>query len=300
MEDTRAARLDARVAAEFSLSRRRAREAVEAGQVDVDGAVATQPAMTPAPAARLSFDPNRRKRKAPRFSVPVAYADDDVVVVDKPAGLLTVPTDGRPEEDCVLNRVREGLSRALGGRPYAGALHRLDRGTSGLVAIATSREAHARGRALFRRRAFSRTYLALVKGVPSPPAGVIDAPIGGEYRDGRRRVARDEDEGALDAVTRYRVVERFHRLSLVELRLETGRQHQIRLHLHHIGHPILGDVVYRDARDQDGGRAPRGGRPLLHAAHLSFEHPMTGKRVALAARPPRDFEEAIARARRAT
>jgi 23S rRNA pseudouridine1911/1915/1917 synthase len=298
VDDTRAERLDARVAREFGLSRRAAREAIEAGQVDVDGAPATQTAAPARSGQRVAFDPNRKKRKATRFSVPVAYADEHVVVVDKPAGLLTVPTDGRPDEDCVLNRVRGDLLRARGGRPYVGALHRLDRGTSGLVALALSREAHARGRGLFRRRAFSRTYLALVKGIPSPASGVVDVPIGGEYRDGRRRVADGDDDGALDAVTRYRVVERFHRLALVELTLETGRQHQIRLHMQHIGHPIVGDVVYRSDRDE--GRAPRGGRPLLHAARLSFEHPATGRRVSVSAPLPRDFDEAIARARRAT
>lgn len=295
-------RLDLRVAREFSLSRRRAREVVECGQIDVAGKKATDPATPVSSRERVLFDPNRKKTRAVRFRIAAAYADDHIVVLNKPAGLLTVPTDGNAGEDCALNRLREDVESVRGRGAYVGALHRLDRGTSGLVAFALSRDVHARGRALFRRHAIERRYLALVKGVPRPASGVVDAPVADEYRGGRRHLARDEEEESKDAITHYRVVEALGSLSLVELKLETGRQHQIRLHMRHVGHPLVGDKVYADrphgrAREGDKVTSRASLRPLLHAASLAFDHPISGRRVSVEAPLPADFSRALDRAR---
>ena len=284
-------RLDVRVAREFHLSRRRAQDAIGAGQVDVGSTRIKDPGRRVEAVEPVSFHPNRRREQAIRLSLPCAYQADDLVVVDKPAGLLTVPTDGHSDDDCVLNRLRADLTRVRGRQAYVGALHRLDRGTSGLVAIALSRECHAQGRAAFRDHAFVRRYLALVEGVPKATAGTIDLPIADEYEAGKRHIARDGDEPSRHAVTHYRVKERFAGAALLELELETGRQHQIRLHLRALGHPIIGDSVYGAK-----GRA-RDGRPFLHACMLAFPHPLTGQPIDCESDPPSDFAAALNRLR---
>lgn len=222
--------------------------------------------------------------KGPRLDL--LHADRDLIVVNKPAGLLSIPSaPGRLEhEDSVLRRAREYAAHKRGRQAYAGMLHRLDRGTSGALAVALSREVHAAGRLLFKAHEFDRTYLAIVEGVPHPAEGTIDTPIASEYEGGRRDVTARGDR-ALPARTHYRVREAFGRAALVELTLETGRQHQIRIHLASIGHPVSGDRVYGHARES----AKRTDRPLLHASRLAFPHPLTGKPVAVEAPLPPDF-----------
>ena len=236
----------------------------------------------------------RRGRERERLIL--LHAERDLIVIDKPAGLLTMPSaPGRAEhEDSVLARAREYARHKRGRQAYVGLLHRLDRGTSGALAIALSHEVHAAGRLLFKAHRFDRTYLALVAGVPDPEQGTIDRPITSEYRDGRRAVADDAGD-ALSARTHYRVVERFDRdAALVELTLDTGRQHQIRIHLSSLGHPVLGDRVYRPS----GESAKRTDRPLLHAWKLAFPHPLTSRRIAVEAPLPRDFATRLERLRR--
>jgi 23S rRNA pseudouridine1911/1915/1917 synthase len=223
------------------------------------------------------------------------HTERDLIVIDKPAGLLTMPSaPGRAEhEDSVLRRARAYAQHKQGRRAYAGLLHRLDRGTSGALAIALSREVHAAGRLLFKAHHFERIYFALVEGVPDPAEGTIDRPISGEYLDGRRDVA-DGKPGALPARTHYRVAERFGReAALVELQLETGRQHQIRVHLSSIGHPVLDDRVYA----RTPASAKRTDRPFLHAWKLGFPHPLTRSPIQAEAPLPRDFVARIERLR---
>lgn len=223
------------------------------------------------------------------------HAGRDLIVVNKPAGVLAIPSaPGRAaHEDSMLARAREYARHKRGRQAYAGMLHRLDRGTSGALAIALSPAVHAAGRQLFAAHRFHRTYLAIVEGAPEEDAGVIDRPIGAEYRDGRRDVITPGEE-TLPARTRFHVVERFgRRAALVELTLETGRQHQIRIHLASIGHPVMDDRVYGRARES----ARPTDRPLLHAATLAFPHPLTGDRIAVQAPLPRDFRARLARLR---
>ncbi len=284
-------RLDVRVARDFALSRRKAQDAIGAGQVDVGPQRVREAGYRVEASSTVTYHPNRRREEAIRLSLPCAFQDEHFAVVDKPPGLLTVPTDGGSGEDCVLTRLRADLTRVRGPRAYVGALHRLDRGTSGLVAIALSREGHAAGRAAFRDHAFLRRYLALVEGVPEPASGTIDLPIADEYESGQRHIARDEDEPSRHAVTHYKVRERFPHAALLEVELDTGRQHQIRLHLRAIGHPIMGDGVYgREKR-------PAFGRPLLHACKLVFPHPLTGQTIDCQSEPPVDFAAALKRLR---
>lgn len=276
------------------LSRRRAQAAIEKGQVSIDGRVSREPGEQVAAQAEVRWDRNRRATPRTRISLPLLYSDDDLLIVDKPAGLLSVPTSpGAVREDTVLARVMDYARHRNPRRPFAGAVHRLDRDTSGALAVALGPETKSALRALFREHRVQRTYTALVGGRPQKEQGTIDAPIHDAYRGGRRRIAR-EDEPSREAVTRFKVLERFEGGALLEVELETGRQHQIRLHLAHVGLPVLGDPVY--------GRAAKGTpdapRQMLHARTLAFRHPRTGASVRVESPLPPDFKEALRRLRR--
>ena len=284
-------RLDRRVARDFGLSRRKAQDVIGAGQVDVGPTRVRDAGQRVEPSQSVTYNSNRRREEAIRLSLPSVYQDEYLVVVDKPPGLLTVPTDGGSNDDSVLSRLRADLTRVRGPRAYVGALHRLDRGTSGLVAVALSRECHAAGRAAFRDHAFLRRYLALVEGVPKAAKGTIDLPIADEYESGQRHIARDDDEPSRPAVTHYRVQERFPRAALLAVELDTGRQHQIRLHLRAIDHPIVGDAVYGPPQRSVGSR------PLLHACKLAFPHPLSGAPIDCESELPSDFADALRRLR---
>jgi 23S rRNA pseudouridine1911/1915/1917 synthase len=272
------------------LSWSRIRSAIERGQVTVDDIVTRDPGEEVGLSNAVSFDPDRRALPRVRLDLPRLYEDDEILVVDKPAGLLTVPThpEAKATEDTVLRRAQEYVRRLQGRSGYAGMLHRLDRDTSGAVAIALSRDAHHLGRELFAAHEFHRWYLAVVHGVPPTQVGTIDAPISNDYIGGRRRIARYEAEGR-HAVTHYRVRDAYRHAALLELRLETGRQHQIRLHLQELGHPLVGERVYGD----DARRA-RASRQMLHAWKLQFRHPIRRAIVAAEAPVPPDMAKLCA------
>jgi 23S rRNA pseudouridine1911/1915/1917 synthase len=288
------------------LSRRRAREVIEKGQVTVNGALVRQPGLMVPENATLKWDPNRKALPRARASLPILWADEAMVVVDKPAGLLAVATAPEAEEDTALRRMQDYARHLSPRRPYVGLVHRLDRDTSGALAFALTKEAREALRALFRAHRIERRYVALVQGQPRSDSGQIDLPLHEGYVSGRRRVARPGEE-ARPALTRWRVLERFPTAALLELTLETGRQHQIRVHLAHAGLPVLGDRVY-GARG--GAEAPRGRprptrrvhapvpRQMLHARVLGFTHPVTGAAVRVESPLPEDFRAVLQRLRR--
>jgi 23S rRNA pseudouridine1911/1915/1917 synthase len=284
-------RLDLAVARSFGLSRRAAREAVRSGRVDVDGVPADEPGREVSDGAKVSFDPARAQRRSVRSRLPVLYEDADVLIVDKPAGLLTVPTEAR-EKDTAWSRSLHYLQRRYGGRPYAGIVHRLDRDTSGALAFARNRDALHVLQELFRTHAIEREYAALVAGAP-PDRGTFDADLVREPGL-KRRTARAGQTGRR-AVTRFRTLERLPDAALVAVRPETGRTHQIRVHFAEAGHPVLGDRVYGTA----SGAADRAPRQMLHARTLGFRHPATGKTVSAEAPLPEDFERSLAALRAA-
>ena len=232
-----------------------------------------------------------------RRRLSILHEDAEILVIDKPAGLLTIPSDPAraPFEDTVIKRVRAYVERPRGPRPYVGMLHRLDRDTSGALAIALTRDAHVQGRELFAAHRFERHYLAIVHGVPAREQGTIRAPIRSTYASGRRGIARGGEDG-LEAVTHYTVLDAFGRTSLLALELDTGRQHQIRAHLEFLGHPLVGERVYAEGARQSI-KAPR---PMLHAWRLSFPHPVRQNTITVEADPPRDFLQMIERFERQT
>jgi 23S rRNA pseudouridine1911/1915/1917 synthase len=291
-------RLDVALIAQHpGLSRRKAREAIEKGQVTVDGRMIREPGtLIRSPAAVIAFDPNRKALPRVRSAIPILYEDDSVLIVNKPAGLLSVPSGpGADHEETAVGHVRDYISRLTPKRPYVGLVHRIDRDTSGALVFAKSAESRQALIGLFSRHAIERRYSAIVAGLPAKDAGVVDVPIKDAYEGGRRGVAKG-DEPSQPARTHWRVVERFANAALLEVTLETGRQHQVRIHLAHIGLPVLGDSRYgRDAASKPvRTRRDRAPRQMLHAQKLAFVHPLTGTKVEVLSTLPPDFLEAIA------
>ena len=230
---------------------------------------------------------------AQRLPLAIVYEDRDLMVLNKPAGLIVHPGAGNP--DRTLMNALLAHAPALRQVPRAGIVHRLDKDTSGLMVVAKNLSAQARLATQLAERRVARTYLALVHGEP-PQHGLIDAPIG---RDTRARTRMTVTRRGKEARTRYRVLERFRQeprtaFALLECRLETGRTHQIRVHLQHIHHPVVGDPVYR----RGAGRGPEFGRQALHAAQLELVHPRSGKPRSWKAPLPADMKKLLASLRR--
>jgi 23S rRNA pseudouridine1911/1915/1917 synthase len=297
-------RLDKQVKAGHpDLSWRQVREAIEKGQVTVDGRVQKDPGLDVFSGAAIELNLNRPAQSRARAAFDILHEDDHIIVLNKPAGVLSIPSspEAGNSEDTILKRVREYVAFKRGHKSYVGMLHRLDRDTSGSLAVALSKDAHAAGRELFKEHRFERHYLALVQGIPDPPSGTIKARISSGYRDGRRKLVDDWAAG-LDAATDYRVRERLNGAALLELRLHTGRQHQIRLHLEQLGHPLIGERVYANPESASG--KPTAGhasvsskRNMLHAWTLAFPHPLTGDEISVEAPLPADFVKTMKRLR---
>jgi 23S rRNA pseudouridine1911/1915/1917 synthase len=289
-EDEAGTRLDKALAAREEVgSRSLAEKLLRDGAVQVDGelrpkshrleAGAVVSAELPEPAAGLLREP---------VSVPVVYEDEHLLVLDKPAGLVVHPGAGVREGTLVGQLLSLG---AAGGpdpdRP--GVVHRLDRDTSGLLVAARSEAAHSALQEAIRRREVERRYLALARGAPRSRTGRIDAPIGRDRRDPTRR-SLDTDEPR-EAVTHFEVVELMTEHALLDVHLETGRTHQIRVHLAAVDLPVSGDAQY-------GIRGDLGlDRQFLHAHRLSFRHPLSGEQIDVESLLPSDLESALERAR---
>jgi 23S rRNA pseudouridine1911/1915/1917 synthase len=227
--------------------------------------------------------PDAAAPRAQRMPLRIVHEDQDLIVIDKPAGLVVHPGAGQPDRT-LLNALLAHALR-LAGVPRAGIVHRLDKDTSGLLVVAKTVEAQADLARQLAERSMRRVYFAVVQGDP-PASGVIDAAIG---RDVRSRVRMAVSHRGKPARTAYRVVERFGHAALLECRLETGRTHQIRVHLQHIRHPLVGDPVYRRGT-RHGLTFPR---QALHAGELTLTHPRTRKSMTWRAPLPRDMKRLL-------
>ena len=271
---------------------------VEAGAVRVNGTpVATRSRKLQEGDAVEVVVPDRPEVQVepdPGVVVPLVYADDDVAVVDKPAGLVVHPGAGNDAGTLVHGLLARFPQLAAGpGDPTRpGIVHRLDKGTSGLMVVALSERAYASLVAQLQARTMERRYTALVWGHVEADAGMVDAPVG---RSGRDPTRMSVSRRGREARTRYRVLARYADpapLTLLECRLETGRTHQIRVHLAAIGHPVVGDSRYGGARSELPAV-----RPFLHAGFLAFDHPGSGERLELRSPLPEELEDIHARAR---
>ena len=224
--------------------------------------------------------------KAETIPLEILYEDDDLLVIDKPAGLTVHPAPGHPEHtlvNAVLSHFPQ-LAESGGERLRPGIVHRLDKDTSGLVVVAKNREALANLSGQFKSRSVTKIYLTLVKGYLKPGSGLIEASLGRD-RGNRKRMAITEN--GKEARTRYRVLKYYQDgYTLLEVTLETGRTHQIRVHLAAIGFPVAGDITY-------GVKAPFLSRQFLHAHRIEFILPSTGETVAFQSELPPDLKQAL-------
>jgi 23S rRNA pseudouridine1911/1915/1917 synthase len=239
---------------------------------------------------QVAAEEPRGEIAAEAIELRVAHEDADVLVIDKPAGLVVHPGAGNPRH--TLQNALLGHDPKLAQLPRAGLIHRLDKDTSGLLVIARNPEAQTSLARQLMARTMSREYLTVCVGVMTG-GGTIDAPIGRNHSDRLRMAVRGSGR---PAVTHYRVLERFRAHTYLSVQLETGRTHQIRLHLSHLKYPVVGDPVYGGRFAQPKGAAQslvdtlRGfKRQALHAAALGFDHPRTGKRLILNSPVPDDF-----------
>ena len=285
--DAAGQRLDVFLAATAG-SRAAAQRLIDAGRVLVDGAPKPKRhAVAAGERIAVRAAPATPERDVPEAAYDVVYEDDHLLIVDKPAGVVVHPARGHAAGT---------LAQALAGRAFGGddptrtgIVHRLDRDTSGLLVVARSEEAHTALKAMLKERRITREYLALVEGRPAARAGTIDAPLGRDRRV-RTRISTDTD-APRDAVTHFETERTFEGHTLLRVRLETGRTHQIRAHLKAIGHPVAGDPEY--------GHAGALGleRQFLHAERLAFEHPLTGAAIDVRSPLPAHLIKALARAR---
>ena len=286
-------RLDAFLAARLpELSRSRAASLVQEGRVTVNGRPASKSCRLTG-GETLSVDlpeqPADTSLTAQAIPLDVVYEDDEVIVVNKPAGLVVHPAPGHPDGTLVnalLHHCGDSLS-GIGGEKRPGIVHRIDRDTSGLIIAAKNDAAHAFLSAQLSDHTLARTYECLVTGSLKQDSGTVNAPIGRHPAD-RKKMA--VVAGGRPAVTHWEVVARYPGVTHLRCRLETGRTHQIRVHMAHIGHPILGDTVY-------GAKKPVPGLTgqCLHARELKFIHPRTGESVHLETDLPPYFREVLDR-----
>jgi 23S rRNA pseudouridine1911/1915/1917 synthase len=286
-------RVDAAIARLFGLSRTKAAELVLAGDVTLDGATVSKSDRVGA-GSWLEVDlPSARPEAAvvpePVPGLRVVHDDDDIVVVDKPVGVAAHPSPGWSGPTVLGGLAAAGYSIATSGAAERqGIVHRLDVGTSGLMVVAKSERAYSALKRAFKERTVDKTYHALVQGLPDPTRGTIDAPVGRHpQHDYRWAVVA----GGKPSITHYEVLEAFRSASLLEVHLETGRTHQIRVHVAALHHPCVGDLTY----GADPVLAARVGlhRQWLHAVRLAFEHPGTGHRIELSSPYPDDLQHAL-------
>jgi 23S rRNA pseudouridine1911/1915/1917 synthase len=299
-------RLDRLIAASLpELSRSRVKALIEAGQVATGGATISDPSYRVKPGQSFAILVPEARPAAPTaqaIALDIIYEDADLIVVNKPAGMVVHPGPGNPDSTLVNALIAHcGASLSgIGGELRPGIVHRLDKDTSGLIVAAKNDTAHRRLSEAFARHDIERAYQAVVWGVPIPPQGEISGNIG-RHRTNRKKMAI-LTRGGKPALTRYRVLRRLGAAaSLVECRLATGRTHQIRVHLASIGHPVVGDPTYgriTSARSSVVGKAAQAAirglnRQALHAFLLGFDHPRTGEHVRWSVGLPEDINDLI-------
>lgn len=282
-----------------SLSRARVQALIDEGRLRIDGATVTDASRRVKAGSVLELAEPPASAPIPagqKIALDIVYEDRDVIVVDKPAGLVVHPAAGNPDGTLVnalIAHCGKSLS-GIGGVKRPGIVHRIDKDTSGLIVAAKNDRAHAALAEAFARHDIDRAYLAVVRGRPRPSEGAIEGAIGRDKWD-RKRMAVVAS-GGKDALTHYRVLASRPdgAASLVECRLATGRTHQIRVHMAHIGHPLIGDQLYaKGRRSRNPGLKVAFDRQALHAVILGFVHPRSGKSIAFRSKLPKDFKELL-------
>ncbi|ATP19118.1 RluA family pseudouridine synthase [Sphingobium yanoikuyae] len=280
------------------LSRERIKALIVEGQI-VSGGRSLNPSMKVAVGQDYSITlpaPVALDAVAQDIPLDIVHEDADLIVVDKPAGLVVHPAAGNLDGTLVnaLLHHCDGQLSGIGGVARPGIVHRIDKDTSGLLVVAKSDKAHEGLARQFKDHSIDRLYAAIVYGIPTPGSGTVDAWIGRSDADRKKMAVHREGRGK-HAVTHYRVMERLRGAAMVECRLETGRTHQVRVHMAHLGHPLIGDPVY--GRDRKGFKSILETlgfkRQALHAKRLGFIHPVTEEPLAFDSPLPADMQELL-------
>ena len=227
------------------------------------------------------------KLKAQEIPLDIIYEDSDIIVVNKPKGMVVHPANGNPDGtlvNAILSICKNSLS-GIGGELRPGIVHRLDKDTSGLIIVAKNNKAHINMSEQIKERNVKKTYIALVRGNVPEEEATINMPIGRSTKD-RKKMAVTKN--GKQAITHFKVLKRYSKYTLLEIKIETGRTHQIRVHMAEIGYPVVGDAVYSNGKNEFGIEGQ-----MLHAYKLEFMHPITNKHMELTAPLPQYFEEIL-------
>ena len=232
-------------------------------------------------------EPKQIELKAQNIPIEIIYEDSDIIVVNKPKGMVVHPANGNPDGtlvNAIMAICKDSLS-GIGGEIRPGIVHRIDKDTSGLLIVAKNDNAHVKMSEQIKDRKVNKKYIALVRGIIKENEATINMPIARNKKD-RKKMAVDKD--GKEAITHFKVLRRYDKYTLLEVKIDTGRTHQIRVHMAEIGHPVIGDEVYSNGKNEFNVKGQ-----MLHAKSLDFEHPITGKKMHLEAELPDYFKKVI-------
>ena len=282
-------RLDAHLSEITDYSRTAIQRLIEEGKITVNGKV-EKPSYKVQEEDKIEIQEEPAKEtqlKAQNIPLEILYEDNDIIVVNKPKGMVVHPANGNPDGtlvNAIMAICKDSLS-GIGGEIRPGIVHRLDKNTSGAIIVAKNDKAHIALSEQIKNHEVKKTYWALVRGIVKENNATINMPIARSKKD---RKKMDVDKNGKEAITHFKVLKRFDDCTLLEINIETGRTHQIRVHLSHIGYPVIGDDVYSNGKNKWGivGQC-------LHAKSLDFKHPITGKQMHIEAKLPDYFEKIL-------
>ncbi|RCJ14562.1 pseudouridine synthase [Nostoc sp. ATCC 43529] len=287
-------RLDRYLSQELpDLSRSRIQQLIEEGNVQLNGKICTSKKINVRVGDRITLEiPQAQPLELQAEDIPldILYEDDQLLILNKPAGLVVHPAPGHPD-GTLVNALLAHCSNlpGIGGVQRPGIVHRLDKDTTGAIAIAKTEVAHYHLQAQLKAKTARREYLGVVYGAPKTESGTIDLPIGRHPQDRKKMAIIPVEQGGRPALTHWQVLERLGNYTLIHFQLETGRTHQIRVHSAKMGHPIVGDPVYGSGRSL-GVNLPG---QALHAWRLKLQHPVSGEMIEVTATPPSQFTKLL-------
>ncbi len=282
-------RIDAYIAKSANISRVNAQRLISEGKILVNGKSVKHSYKTQEndEITMEQEEPKEVELKAENIPLEIIYEDKDIIVVNKPKGMVVHPANGNPDGtlvNAVMAICKDSLS-GIGGELRPGIVHRLDKDTSGIIIVAKNDKAHINLSEQIKNHKIEKTYIALVKGNVKENQATINMPIGRSNKD-RKKMAVTKN--GKTAITHFKVLQRYDKYTLLEVKIETGRTHQIRVHLSQIGYPIVGDMVYSNGKNEWGIEGQ-----CLHAKSLKFKHPITGKEMYLEAPLPEYFQKIL-------
>ena len=274
---------------ETEISRTRLQKLIEEGKVKVNGKIEKNSYIVKIGDKILieEEEPEEIELKPQEIPLDIIYEDNDIIVINKSKGLVVHPGNGNPDHtlvNAVMAKCKGSLS-GIGGKIRPGIVHRLDKDTSGLIVVAKNDKAHIGLSEQLKKKEMKKTYIALVRGNIQGNEATIQMPIGRSTKDRKKMAVTKKGK---EAITHFKVLKRYGKYTLVEVKIETGRTHQIRVHMAEIGHPVVGDMVYSNGKNEFGVEGQ-----MLHAKQLIFQHPITQEKITLTAPLPEYFEKVL-------